>query len=61
MGVWKTPGEDRLAIGFLKTGGEPIMERITQLVTVNMTLEYFLKQFHNTIIVVLRKPGKTVK
>jgi hypothetical protein len=60
--AWKAPGpDDLLPIGFLKACGPPLAEILARLANASFSLEYFPKRFRNAGVVVLRKPGKTLR
>lgn len=61
-GAWKAPGtDDLLPTGFLKACGPPLAEILTRLANASFALEYFPRRFRSAGVVVLRKPGKTIK
>jgi hypothetical protein len=57
---WKAPGEDLIPTGFLKACGQPLREALASIATASLQLEYYPTRFKRAIVVVLRKPGKTV-
>jgi hypothetical protein len=55
------PGPDLLPTGFLKVYGRPLAKLLIVVVTTSLWLGYVLARFKVAKVVVLRKPGKTLK
>ena len=48
-------------MGFLKVYGELLYKALIKLINISFRLEYFLKKFRTTNIIVFRKPKKIIK
>jgi Reverse transcriptase (RNA-dependent DNA polymerase)/Endonuclease-reverse transcriptase len=61
-GAWKAPGpSDDLPVGFLKACGRPLSTILAAITQASFDLEYFPKRFRSAGVVVLKKPGKTLR
>jgi hypothetical protein len=60
-GASKAPGYDKLSNGFLKACGKPLLKILAQMTEASFRLQHFPCRFREAMVVVLRKPGKTVK
>jgi hypothetical protein len=59
-GPWKAPGADGLPMGFLKACGKPLRKVLAAIATASFRLEHFPRRLRHAVVIVLRKPGKTV-
>ena len=60
-GQWKAPGPDLFPTGFLKACGGPLRRALAAIASASLAIGHYPQQFRSAIVIVLRKPGKTVE